>query len=294
MCGIFGVVYGEGGPQSEEWEPIDLMQIMFPAIVHRGEHAYGWMWAQPSGEIFHQKREGRSDTPQAQVEMEAQNISEARWLVCHVRQATKGDPSYMGNNHPIPHGNIIGVHNGTLTDYKDVLKETGREDPKAVVDSEAIFAAVNRWGHKRGLGRIAGPMVAVYADRRHPLTLHFARSEGRPLCYTRTEAGNLLFASEPEVMEITDLPIRDFQQMTKNQLMVVRGGRVRERKTFKPKKLQTALDPNWEVKHPKRPNHYERQWAEELLPDEEFDRLIENGWDEHEYAELLKRLIEEI
>ncbi|MCI5124739.1 MAG: glucosamine 6-phosphate synthetase, partial [Candidatus Electrothrix sp. AR5] len=36
-------------------------------------------------------------------------------LLGHTRKSTKGTPQKNANNHPIIRGNIIGVHNGTIT-----------------------------------------------------------------------------------------------------------------------------------------------------------------------------------
>lgn len=284
MCGIFGVCYGPGGAAAEEWDPIDLMTIMFPAIVHRGPHAYGWMFAMPSGEVYVQKYAGRSDTDQALMNMEAFSISDARWIVGHVRFATKGSPKYLGNNHPISHGDIVGVHNGTLHDWEPIIEETGRSDPKAKVDSEAIFAAVNKWGHKGGLKRIQGAMVAVYVNRHYPFTLHIARNSGRELYYCKTQAGSLMFASEPEVVECTDLEIKDFDRVGKNQLLTVRNGRIRERQTFQPV-ADKVLPSEWVVRNPKPPEREDRR---------AFRAFAKEVISQKEHEEMLKELFKEI
>lgn len=208
---------------------------MFPAIVHRGPHAYGWMSYNPDTGIDIVKYEGRADTAEALVTMDLD--PEAAWFVGHVRYATHGDPEYMGNNHPLVHGQIVGVHNGVLRkhSYEAVLAETGREDDAAEVDSEAIFAAVNKWGMRAGLARIDGDMVTVFASTKEPEILRIARSYGRPLVYATTAAGSLIFASECCVIDACgiDTKAAPVELMSRYALLTVKGGRITQRDTYR-------------------------------------------------------------
>lgn len=212
MCGIFGVSYGPGGAAAEEWSPTEFAQQMFPAIVHRGPHAFGWMSYNPETGIDIVKYQGRVTDPgnTALITLD----DECAWFVGHVRFATNGDPSYLGNNHPLVHGGVVGVHNGVLRGWEAILKRTGREDDKAEVDSEAIFAAVNKWGVKDGLKRIDGNMVAVFAETSHPEVLHIARTYGRPLVYCTTPSGALIFASECCVIDSCGISHGEYVELT--------------------------------------------------------------------------------
>lgn len=168
---------------------------MFPAIVHRGPHAFGWFSYNPATGITYDKYVGNVTHKRNADRVVLDD--DATWFVCHVRYATKGDPKNNNNNHPLISGNVIGVHNGTLSgDWQAILDEVGRENADATVDSEAIFAAVSKWGVQEGIKKIDGNMVAVIADTSHPEVLHIARSYGRPLVYATTPAGSLVFASE--------------------------------------------------------------------------------------------------
>ncbi len=228
MCGIIGVSYGPGGPDSEEWTPEELAQIMFPCIIHRGRHAWGWMsYNEKEDAISVQKYCGAADTPQAMQLMAVD--PNAKWWVGHVRYATHGKPELDYNNHPIIHGSIVGVHNGVLRNHEEILKETGREDSRALVDSEAIFAAVFKWGVMDGLKKVRGDMVTVFANANHPKTLYVARSHGRQLYLARTKAGSLIFASEPQVIEATDVRINSMSQIREHRLLKIRNGKIKER-----------------------------------------------------------------
>jgi predicted glutamine amidotransferase len=208
MCGVYGINYGPAGPDGEAWSPSELMQLMFPAIVHRGKHAWGYFYhEQGQDEVDYFVKQGSAAHPDAIADMVIDATQPLNWLGGHVRFATNGRPQYLANNHPILHGNILGIHNGVLRDWRHIITTTGREDPKAEVDSEAIFAAVNKWGVMEGLRRIHGDMVTAFVDLREPGVLYLARTFGRPLWYGHTKAGSLVWASEPQVIEETGLEL---------------------------------------------------------------------------------------
>lgn len=236
LCGIFGISYGPQGAAGEEWSPSDFAQIMFPAIIHRGPHAWGWMSYNPATGISIEKHVGRADTPAAIAKM---NLDEdPTWLVGHVRFATHGDPKNLNNNHPLVHGSIVGVHNGVLRNHESILKDTGREKDNTQVDSEAIFAAVHKWGMRGGLTRIHGDMVAVFASTKHPAVLRIARSHGRPMVYATTTAGSLVFASECCVIDATGIALKGgnlpYTELTgRNRLLTVRQGVITERVQYR-------------------------------------------------------------
>lgn len=234
MCRIFGISYGE---QREDLTAAEIASILFPSLVHGGPHAWGWMSYNDETEaITSDKYTGRADTIDAEkIQMDLID-SRPRWLVGHVRFATHGSPEDNRNNHPLQHGNIIGVHNGILRNHDEILKITGREDPKTLVDSEAIMAAVNKWGPKQGLARIRGDMVTLYSDHRKPHILHLGRTHGRQITLGWTKKGNLIFASEEKALHELEpwIEFTKFSTVSENRLLVIRAGQIIQRITFAP------------------------------------------------------------
>jgi hypothetical protein len=189
-------------------------------------------WQKDEG-ITYDKWAGRSDTHDAMDNVYYGVKEDANWWVGHVRFLTLGSADNRNNNHPIPHGNIIGVHNGVLDNHETILKQTGRQDPDTQVDSEAIFAAVNKWGPKKGLRKIKGKMVAVFADGRSPHRLRIARSHSRTLYVAWTEQGNFIFGSERQPIEDltieSDIKFRKFSNVGEYRLITVQDGEITQR-----------------------------------------------------------------
>jgi len=70
--------------------------------------------------------------------------SNLRTMIGHCRKKSVGESYNNVNNHPIIVDNIIGVHNGTLTNHEDIFKNLScKRDGD--VDSEAIFRLIHHF-----------------------------------------------------------------------------------------------------------------------------------------------------
>lgn len=232
MCRIFGISYhGE----EECIGTAKIARLLYRELVHGGPHAWGYM--RFDGEnVWTHREPGRADT-KAALDTVTQHLrgKDSRWFCGHVRYATHGKPEQNQNNHPLHHGNIIGVHNGVLDNHDDILKVTGREDASVEVDSEAIFAAVNKWGHAPGLRKIVGDMVTVYVDLRKPHLVHIGRSYGRSLAIGWTDRGNILWASERSALtrlEGFGMKFEGLSAVREMRHLVVRDGQIIYRHTY--------------------------------------------------------------
>ncbi len=68
----------------------------------------------------------------------------ARAFIGHCRKSSVGNSDDNKNNHPIKVGDIVGIHNGTLTNHDEIFKKLGC-GRDGTVDSEAIFRLVHHY-----------------------------------------------------------------------------------------------------------------------------------------------------
>lgn len=236
MCRLFGISYGD---QKERVPTSFIVASLFANLTRKGPHAYGWFTSDGEN-LWTEKHFGRADTTDATETIlegavpEEMDETKMKFFVGHTRWATTGDPANMKNNHPISHRNITGVHNGKVYNHESILSVTGREDDESEVDSEAIFAAVNKWGPVKGLRRLNTDMVAVWTDLRALDTIWLARSENRPCVIGWTDRGNIIFASEEQALEALwpHVRITKISKVSIYRLIRIKDGSIRNRRTY--------------------------------------------------------------
>lgn len=194
MCGIAGWSAASGA----DVDPGLLTMLLLAGLAERGEDAcgYGWRVAATGAVDLHKR-----DLPPHRflAEEGVQLDQAAREGVVHVRDHTKGRPSSYGNNHPIRHGSVIGVHNGIIQNDDELFRIHGRTRSVhgASVDSEAIFMLLDL--HDGDAAQAASELVGSYScawlDERESVGLYVARGRGRPLFLGHCRTGNLLVAA---------------------------------------------------------------------------------------------------
>jgi glucosamine 6-phosphate synthetase-like amidotransferase/phosphosugar isomerase protein len=232
MCGIAGYSLSDDSGV----ERTLAAQALLAAIAERGADAVGYAYRGP-GETRvhgHKQRSGPSELLE-QVEIPPH----ATQALVHVRDYTKGHPTIAANNHPIRHGNVVGIHNGIIINDEQIFAEPGfeRSRPEITVDSEAIFALVDVVGEDAPpLERLRGSMATAWLDERRPDLLFLARGVGRPL-WIGEGRNEVFFASTRLGLEIveryTRTPLR-MRELDEGTLLAVEHGRRLWTRRFRP------------------------------------------------------------
>ena len=198
MCGIAGYSLSA----RSDVERTLAAQALLAGIAERGADAVGYAYRTPTGPIaVHKQRSGASALLD-RVEIEPA----ATEVLVHVRDYTKGHPTIEGNNHPIRHGEVVGIHNGIIFNDDEVLARHGltREHPEMTVDSAAIFGLAERFkGRARHLEELRGSMAAAWLDGRRQGVVFCARGTGRPLWIGRGRH-EAFFASTEWALEVVE------------------------------------------------------------------------------------------
>src|ERR671915_1901402 len=163
MCGIAGYSV----EVDSEVDRTLAAQALLAAIAERGADAGGYAWRGAGwGVTVHKQRSGASRLLDW-LEVPA----DAKQVLVHVRDYTKGHPTIEANNHPIRHGTVVGIHNGVVANDEEIMAAHGfeRHEPEMTVDSEAIFALVEQEeGQAKALEQIRGTMATAWMDERRP------------------------------------------------------------------------------------------------------------------------------
>jgi len=231
MCGIAGYSLK---PESSASRTL-AAQALLAGIAERGADAVGYASRSDDGAIAVTKLRGGASALLDEIAVPAS----AHHALIHVRDFTKGHPEISGNNHPIRHGAVVGIHNGLIQNDDELLERYGlaRHDAEMTVDSEAIFALMEHRSHDpRALSEMRGAMAAAWLDERDPETLHLARGMARPLWIGQTDT-DLYFASTQRALAIVGAALRvrlALREVRQGRLLQVVAGRIVRERRFRP------------------------------------------------------------
>lgn len=198
MCGLAGL---SQNPKDTKLDAGVAAAALLRGIEHRGRHATGAAWYRPMDDTLAVTKLPVTATTFLK-HREAILPERTPAMLLHTRYATHGNVEDRDNNHPIQHGNVVGIHNGVLQNHRDILTRLRRK-ALTPVDSEAIMALLDAAeGHPTEiLGELRGDAAIAWTDLRDPEVLHLAQVSGRPLHIAQTEGGSLLFASTARAVE---------------------------------------------------------------------------------------------
>jgi hypothetical protein len=158
MCGIIGVLrFGELGDKSKRESAIFFGTTLLELTEPRGKDATGVVTTFDNGMFMGQKM-GISATKfiarfggdqgdfDAYIKVARDYEVGLRTIIGHCRKKSVGGAFDNVNNHPIKAGNIIGVHNGTLTNHEQIF-ENLKCNRDGDVDSEAIMRLFEYYTH---------------------------------------------------------------------------------------------------------------------------------------------------
>jgi len=238
MCGIAGFSFGNASRVNRTL----AAQALLAGIAERGADAVGYAQRADGPLVVHKQQTGAS----ALLDDVVLPHDTAQALI-HVRDYTKGHPTIPGNNHPVTHGRVTGIHNGIIENDEELFALHGieRDTPEMTVDSEIIFALVDAFGTSPGmLEDLVGAMAAAWIDERTPDVLLVARGVGRPLWLARGPH-EVLFASTRAALEVAERALRTTFRKTEvaeGRLLSLAGGSLVEEHRFAPDRSYRETD----------------------------------------------------
>src|SRR5215207_2108976 len=202
MCGIAGYSLG---PRAGIDRTL-AAQALLAGIAERGADAVGYAHRSPGGRAKVDKRRAGASALLTEVSIPAETSE----VLIHVRDYTKGHPTIEANNHPVRHGEVVGVHNGIIVNDEELFAAHGfeRDRPEMSVDTEAICALVEAFGSRgETLEQLRGSMATAWLDCREPGVLYLARGAARPL-WIGSAAEGTFFASTEHALKVLEYFMR--------------------------------------------------------------------------------------
>lgn len=259
MCGIAGFCLSP--QQHQEADINSLAGQMLLDIEHRGQHATGSAWINPSGGRTIRK----APVPATHYVRKAKDLcNRAQTAILHTRWATQGTPQNNNNNHPIPRGRIVLTHNGHIANDRDLFKQL-RVKRYGLVDSEAVTALL-AFGDDHPtnlLTEVEGTASLAWIEQDKPDTLHLARVNSSPLWIGQTDHGSLVYGSTEETIEnagiMLDSDLAWKYSASEGEYFKVKAGKIVEYTRFTPRKPRHHR--NW----------WESTWTDE---DEKLEQML--------------------
>jgi glucosamine 6-phosphate synthetase-like amidotransferase/phosphosugar isomerase protein len=231
MCGIAGYSLSARADVARTL----AAQALLAGIAERGADAVGYAHRRDGGPVTARKERGGASGLLDRIEIPP----DATQVLLHVRDYTKGHPRIAANNHPVRHGEVVGIHNGIIVNDDDLFATEGieRAQPEMTVDSEIIFALAERSRGRtaRALEALHGSMATAWLDEART-ELIVARGMGRPL-WTGAGAAGIFFASTEAALALVEryvgLRLRK-REVPVGTLLAVDDGRVVGEERFRP------------------------------------------------------------
>ena len=233
MCGIAG--FSLSKEDATRTNSRVLAGMLLINIEHRGPHATGIAWTETSDKGLSWWYDKAPVPARKFGKHVGQMPKHSRRALLHVRYATTGDPSDNDNNHPIivpsdSGGSVIGVHNGIINNYKQVMEKYGFPWV-GEVDSQVIFHLMGREAFvKEDLRELEGSLAVAAVDTDDPTTIRLIRTMLRPLWVAQTPTGSVIWASEKDAlldaMKVAGLKDEFLMEVPEWTMLTIRDGRI--------------------------------------------------------------------
>lgn len=214
MCSIFGIGFLKGHRIVSEVAVTGIVSRLFKEAEIGGRRAAGLsIMREKNAAVLRRPMSGSElvtsdeylDFMEDNIEFDVES-NKVMSIIGHCRWPTKGPPTNNLNNHPIIVKNIIGVHNGVITNDDEIYNNFNlNQKRQAEVDTEVIFSLVHHFSQptkrttvdaiRMSTPYLRGTFACAMQDARKPYNLYLFRNNNPIKILYYAGAGLVLFAT---------------------------------------------------------------------------------------------------
>lgn len=190
MCGIVGII------GDLEYRDKEVLRDLLIVCQLRGEDSTGIAFGGRKDDPDMLKVVGPPNELFNTVRYDRLSLFDKTFVIGHCRKATQGVVNRT-NAHPYEFGPLMGVHNGTLRNWRQLPGDS------LGTDSATLYSVMARLGVRETIEQTDGAYALVWHDRETGM-INFLRNKERTLYYAFNETGTkMYFASEAWMLNIT-------------------------------------------------------------------------------------------
>jgi glucosamine 6-phosphate synthetase-like amidotransferase/phosphosugar isomerase protein len=192
MCGLYGVI-----TKNQSKKNINAVKGLGVLMESRGDHSTGICTLRGTSYQIDK------DTKPASEFFINRDINTKSWcIIGHTRYATIGEKT-QENAHPFVYGDIVGSHNGSVTNYKDIGDFN--------VDSQAIFYLLDKYNnnYNKAFKELRGSMAVTWSNRKKLYIL----KHNNPIFLAQTDS-SIFWCSEYDALLAVMLSIGQNVEIT--------------------------------------------------------------------------------
>lgn len=190
-------------------------------------------------------------------------------FIGHVRSKSVGNNTIV-NAHPYKIGNIIGVHNGTITNIESISNKYANEYYGNKTDSYNLFNSLYIFHKTNPLSKIIGGTAVLFTDTMEEDTLYVYRNEDRDLFYTVVEEGMYISSEKNSLKMISN----------GNEILLFECGTfyaIKNSEIIKSFKILTKVAASNNATNQKYPARFGNKWVY-CTKNNDFDKLKAGEW----------------